>query len=111
MKITSVEQSKAEAIILKVVDKYLSVAFEICHEHPMRVLDRFFIRLGIIKSEDKAVKAVPEIGPIVTVLSHAIKQSYYPVNTKKTLRAMIAKSNTIWTKNVGLQNQLLKLLY
>lgn len=107
----AVDENKLEQAVFQCCDQYLSAAFQNCSERPMRVLDRILVRLGLIKSEDKTVKPVSDVRPLLKVLGNALKQSYYPQNTRKVVRAMVGKSSKIWDRNVDLQNQLLRMLY
>lgn len=104
-------KNPAESPVLDCVDAYLFAAFNKVPETPMIVIDRILIRLGVIKSEDKTITAFPSIGSVGLVLVTALKSSYFPSVTRKTVRAMVAKDNEMWNKHIPLRNRLLELLY
>nr|XP_039249558.1 ran GTPase-activating protein 1-like [Styela clava] len=105
------DKTKLESTVFECANVYLRSAFQHCEDNPMRAVDRILIRAGLIKSEDKSIKALPNVRPFLQVLKHALAQPYYPQTTRKALRAMVAKTCKIWDKNVDIQSQLLQMLY
>lgn len=104
-------QDKAglENTIYDCADIYFRTAFRICDDNPMTVVNRILIRAGLIKSEDKIINKDPR--PFLQVLNNAMRKTYFPQSTMKTVRAMVARSSKVWEMNYDIQGKMLQFLY
>ncbi|XP_035825246.1 ran GTPase-activating protein 1 [Aplysia californica] len=75
------------------------------------VANAFLVALGLIKGEDKKMKAPGSIvGPLL-VLEHIVRQPYFPSELRQTMLAFLSKPHPLLEKASDARHKILQTLY
>lgn len=92
-------------------DALLSYVFKHKENAGSAVANAFLVAIGILKGEDKKLKAPGSIvGPLL-VMEHVVRQPYFPSDSRQMIQAFISKPHDLLEKASDATHKILQTLY
>ncbi|PVD34310.1 hypothetical protein C0Q70_05581 [Pomacea canaliculata] len=109
--IVSEDDAKTMKAACECADGLLKHAFDNIENAASVIPNAFLVFLGLLKSEDKKYKAPSSITGPLLVLSHIVKQTYFPKSARDTFQFFFSRPHPQLEKSSTARHKILESLY